>query len=364
MKIAYVLYGRFPTERAHGIQVAKVCEALGKEAETTLVVPDFIASRGIDPFATYGIERTFEVVRLPARGPHANPVRFFIGKLSFLLRAARYVRRQGSELIISREALFTLFSPAPTVLEVHDLPRRRAPYVPLWNRSRMVVAKTEALRRELIVTGVESTRIAVLPNAVDLKDFAAPSDTVGTRQHYALPTQSPIALYVGSLQSWKGVSTFLAAAAKVSNAVFAVAGGTDTERKALAKAYPATNIRFLGAIPHAAVPALLKSADMLVLPNSKRAQVSERYTSPLKLFEYMAARRPIIASRLASIEEILAPTEGFYFEPDNPEDLARALREALTNPSDAAARSEAAFARVSGNTWEAYAQRLRMAGSP
>ena len=72
--------------------------------------------------------------------------------------------------------------------------------------------------------------------------------------------------------------------------------------------------------------------DIWVLPNSKRAQISQQETSPIKLFEYMAAERPIVASNLPSLREILRDQENaVLFEPDKPSSLARAIKNLASN---------------------------------
>ena len=75
----------------------------------------------------------------------------------------------------------------------------------------------------------------------------------------------------------------------------------------------------------------MKSADILVIPNKQGDKASEEYTSPLKLFEYMASHRPIISSDLPSLREILTEKEALFFKPDSPGDLAKVLSENMDN---------------------------------
>ena len=75
----------------------------------------------------------------------------------------------------------------------------------------------------------------------------------------------------------------------------------------------------------------LAAADVLVLPNSGKFKISRSHTSPLKLFEYMASNRPIIASDLPSLREILDETTATFFSADDPEDLAKRINEVLSH---------------------------------
>jgi glycosyltransferase involved in cell wall biosynthesis len=103
----------------------------------------------------------------------------------------------------------------------------------------------------------------------------------------------------------------------------------------------------------------LAAADVLALPNSGRAAVSRYYTSPLKLFEYMAAERPIIASDLPALREIIANEEtALLVPPDDASALAAAVERLRADP--ALARRLAANARsaVGAHTWERRAARI------
>jgi glycosyltransferase involved in cell wall biosynthesis len=100
---------------------------------------------------------------------------------------------------------------------------------------------------------------------------------------------------------------------------------------------------------------------MLVLPNSMSA-ISDRYTSPLKLFEYMRLGRPIVASNLAAIREVL--TDGktaLLVPPDDPEALAAALVRLGSDLGLAAALGAAARGLAPEYTWARRAERLEAA---
>ena len=85
------------------------------------------------------------------------------------------------------------------------------------------------------------------------------------------------------------------------------------------------NILILGRKPKNEVPYYLKSADILLLPNIPINKESIEYTSPIKMFEYMASQRLIIASRLPSIEEILNSKNAVFFKAGDAQDLAQAI---------------------------------------
>jgi glycosyltransferase involved in cell wall biosynthesis len=108
----------------------------------------------------------------------------------------------------------------------------------------------------------------------------------------------------------------------------------------------------------ARVPELLQRARVLVLPNPPSA-MSLRYTSPLKLFEYLAAGRAIVASDLPSIREVVHDgVEAVLVAPGDPDALARGIRRVLDDPDLADRLAGAAAALAPEYSWARRAERL------
>jgi glycosyltransferase involved in cell wall biosynthesis len=120
----------------------------------------------------------------------------------------------------------------------------------------------------------------------------------------------------------------------------------------------ASRITFTGLIPPPQVAARLREADVLVLPNPRSA-ISNAHTSPLKLFEYMASGRPIVASDLASIQEVLRDGENAVLvEPGNPQALVAGIRKIKDDPDLAQRVAAQAAQDVREFTWARRAERL------
>ena len=117
------------------------------------------------------------------------------------------------------------------------------------------------------------------------------------------------------------------------------------------------NITFLDFRPYREIADNQAAADVLVLPNSGKEEISARFTSPLKLFPYMASKKPIIIADLPSTREILSEREAYFFRADDAADLARAIEQALSDP-EAGARAARAYEKVLHYSWAARAKNV------
>ena len=136
--------------------------------------------------------------------------------------------------------------------------------------------------------------------------------------------------YIGSLFPGKGAEGGFQIAETRPKHRFHIVGGSRDEIQALKCQAPA-NVVFHGRVAPGRVREMARSFDVLLLPSRHRVEAAGAvdigaYTSPLKLFEYMAAGRPVIASRLPVLEEVLASEHNALLaEPDAPEQWAAAI---------------------------------------
>ncbi|MEK7173278.1 MAG: glycosyltransferase, partial [Patescibacteria group bacterium] len=127
-------------------------------------------------------------------------------------------------------------------------------------------------------------------------------------------------------------------------------------QKKFRKKYKADNVHIIGYRPADEVPVWLKAADLLVLPNRGQYKISSRYTSPLKLFEYMASGTPIVAAGLSSIREIVSEGEALFFRDGDVASLAEVLSKTFSGQIDLKSRAEKAKIKAGEFTWNKRAQ--------
>jgi glycosyltransferase involved in cell wall biosynthesis len=173
-------------------------------------------------------------------------------------------------------------------------------------------------------------------------------------------------VYAGQLYPWKGVDTLLAAMVSLPEATLTIIGGRgspdDPDLVACqARAQElgiAEQVEFRGFVPHAQVRAALAGAGAAVLPLPDNL-MARYFTSPLKLFDYMAAGVPIVASDLPTVGEVLEDGDNaLLVPPEDPPALAAAIRRLLVNPGLADRLRRTAFEHVRAYTWDARAARI------
>jgi glycosyltransferase involved in cell wall biosynthesis len=207
---------------------------------------------------------------------------------------------------------------------------------------------------------LSAERLVVEHDGVELAPYATGKPQAAARASIQVPADVPLAVYTGSLLPWKGVEILIEAARRLPAVRFVVAGGSDAD---LARLRPLAaglgNLRLDGFQPPERVADYVIAADVFVVPNRSRPAISALYTSPLKVFEAMAAGVPIVASDLPSLRDILAPgEEALFVAPDDPEALARGIAGLLADPHARMQMGKRLRIRAPRHSWQRRAQRL------
>jgi glycosyltransferase involved in cell wall biosynthesis len=150
-------------------------------------------------------------------------------------------------------------------------------------------------------------------------------------------------MYVGRIYPWKGLEIMAAAARRLPNILFYIVGGTADQMRAIgfAGGQP-ENLVFAGERPFAEMPRWMRAAHMLIVTGTAENSYSFLHTSPMKIFEYMAAERPILAARTPAIQEIFTDDgQGVvFYEPDNIDDFVRSVAVLAARPDSHVAHQE------------------------
>lgn len=230
----------------------------------------------------------------------------------------------------------------PAVSSVHSTHAfyRREPYRSAgrlaWRLARRTIAISEHVRRFLLQLGlVRRERVAVIPYGIDLRDWELPeADRSRARERLGLGDQQVAFGMAARLIPHKGHDVALEAMARVldrgSSARLLVAGDgplrASLEERALR--LPAGSVRFLGYV--ADVRSFLNACDALVFPTEP--ELGEGFG--MAALEAMAAARPVVATRVGSLPEVVVPGEtGLLVRPADPKELADAMAELAGDPA-------------------------------
>ena len=306
MKIIYIANSSMPSRSANSIQVMKTCEAFTRQGENiTLLVPSSLKGlfKKNDLFDFYCIGKRFDIKKilsLPGKGI----------ALFYLLSAACTIFKKV-DIVYTKQieaAMLASLGRKRFVLEMHsDLIDRVDRLFFRWiYRSKYflrLVLISNYLKKRFLIYGFDRRKISISPDGVDINTFA----NKRTRKYKRIRVG-----YGGHLFKGRGVGIIEELSVLMPHIDFYLWGGTekllDYWRKRTKKI---KNIYFKGFVKNSILAVELANCDILIMPYREEVAVfgnkgnTVKWMSPMKMFEYMATGRPIIASDLAAIREIL-----------------------------------------------------------
>jgi glycosyltransferase involved in cell wall biosynthesis len=219
-------------------------------------------------------------------------------------------------------------------------------------RSERVVAVSAALRDKVVEMGVPSERVLVQRNGVDGRRFQV-RDKTEARCGLGLAPNRPLVVYVGNFKQEKGVAVLIDAVAKLGrNDVDVALVGDGPQKQLLVEQSRGleieSQVKFCGRRPHGEIPAWMAAADVVCLP-------SYREGCPNVVIEALASGRPVAASEVGGVPELIDDRNGIMAPAGDSTALARALGEALGRQWDAAKVRET----VEFLSWDQYGITLR-----
>ena len=253
------------------------------------------------------------------------------------------VRAGGYDLVYERYSLFSTVIAecgVPGILEVN------APLIDEQRTHRMLVdeqAADAALQeqvqaalaticvsdpvRDWVIARTEGTRVFTVPNGVNVHRITPQPESPG----------APVVTFVGTLKPWHGVDVLLHARAQAHKdwkLRIIGDGPMRAELDDLARSL-GVDVDFRGAVAPDAIPQHMAGTAIGVAPYPAMDTDSDQYFSPLKVYEYMAAGLPVVASRVGQLPEIMGES-AYLVPPSDPEALAEALDALVANPVERA----------------------------
>lgn len=321
MKILYAHNSDISTKSANRVQVLSMCKAFGKIGHSVvLAVPG--NSLDIEQFeadikAEFGIKNDFRIRRIPFL-PWGRRLR----KFTSFLYLKRILREEAPNIFFTRDILYLskgLAAGFPSIIELHNNKfHNGSPWLDKYltrkfmsltshKNLRLVIAISEQMRQFWMQRGVDAQKILSLHDGFDAEEFPQVESKRECRTRLGLPHDRIIATYTGNLLPNRGVGQIIELAKRLDQVLFVVVGGPEnyrTELEETAKKLGLDNIRFMGQVDHAQISGYLYASDILLAIWTRKVPTIN-YCSPLKVFEYMAAGRTIVAMGFPTILEVL-----------------------------------------------------------
>jgi len=370
MKVVYISNSRIPSRFANGIQVMRMCEAIAKLGHDLLLLirseKTGIEANQDDIFSFYGVEKSFEIKRTPLRKKSIH------GLISCV-----YARLKDAELCYTRSALAACLASRlgmPTVFEIHQplsskVGNLLAPYL-FDSPNLKIVSISHALTRfcEENYKINPTNKILTKHDGVDPERFSSPFPREKAREVLGLPQDKKIICYTGNLFKGRGIELLLSVSGNLpENSIMLIVGGQGKDLEMyrdIALRMGRKNVNFLGFVPNRIVPMYLAASDILAMPYENNAEdvTGSRigdFMSPLKMFEYMASGRPIVASDLPVLREVLKDGENsLLFKPGDERGLLNAIKICLENKDIATKIARNAKNEATNYTWTERAKAI------
>jgi len=370
MNIVFIVNVKIPTDKAYGISVVHTCSALaGLGHSVTLIAPD-IGQDGKDVYLYYGVEKNFKTIYISVTYFRLwGRVGFWARQIIFSTKLVFFGGISGEGAVITRDPLsgvLLYLRGLRVFFDMHGFPKKMLWAWKIGVKCFLGIIVTNGWKVDPCVNLLSLSRkkILVAPNGFDEKQFIAIEKKETARKKLRLP-KGQLALYTGHLYDWKGAHVLAEATVYLPDVTILFVGGTPNEISEFKKKYGAyPNVIFVGQKPHVDIPIYLAAADVLVLPNSnishsKRLHGYSKFeTSPIKLFEYMASGRPIIASDLPSIREIIDGESALLVPPDDPKVLAEGIEKILGDKTLGESIAERAKKKGEEYTWQKRGERI------
>lgn len=370
MKINYLFDVDLAEINPSIVHVLKMCQAFAENGQDiTLYCTGDGQTSVEDIFRRYGIKTPFPVVMVP---PSEFLVRHGHRLASWYTSWKRSRLDLGGGVLYARStlSLFFLRRRAPYVFEAHLEPdalnRRFERAILCHPNCKGLVVISQALKRRYLelFPFFPEEKIHVLHDAADVVEGPAPRKATLRGE-----TAGQNIGYVGSLFPGKCMETLLPLAKRCPQHRFHVVGGTEywvDYWKQAAREQEITNVEFYGFVDNSRLGEYYQAFDLCILPfsgniyigKSKRVDIG-KWTSPLKLFETMAYGKPMVVSRLATIEEVMLPGEDCLMaRPDDIDDWVKTLQTLCQDPALQTRLAQAAREKLAREyTWRQRAQR-------
>ncbi len=349
LRLVYISAGEPDFRQAHSIQTFYTCKYLRNFFPVEIVYPLTIGSLSKDyKFGSY-LKNRITVKRLPTTSfgriaaffhlpEWVENIFFLADRMLYSIFVRLYYAFSKNTVFFSRDAIASIFIRKP-IVELHSLEHLGTNS--LENLTKKLEKKTLYKAESLItitkglkslIEDIYGLHCHVVSDAYEPAIFDNLPEKSHARKLLGIKKGGRLVVFSGLKLAGKGADILVRSAKFISDVDICVVGGDRAEINFLGRLIEklgVRNVRLIGRVDQKIVALYLAASDVLVLPYPSNIR-NEIFSSPLKLFEYMSCRRPIVATRVGSLTEILYEKNAIFVLPDDPEALAKGIEKAFT----------------------------------
>lgn len=369
MKIVYIARSVIPSRDANSIHVMKMCQAFADNGhEVIFLLPD--RSNGCEPgisniYAYYGVKKNFKIRKFAYQ---YLKVKF----ISQIRQIQKTLHELDPDLVYSRCFLgctIACFLGYKTVYESHRPLWRSAKTKKIWFS---LVTKNRNFKRLVVISGalknfyskeniIKEEKLFVAHDGADgVIDFKSKEELLGDKKRMNVG-------YCGHLYKGKGIEVIAGVAPLLTDVNFHIVGGKENDIAYWKARISYDNVFFYGFKNQSELTKYINSFDICLLPNQKvvlpcgkqdeKRNISD-FTSPLKMFEYMAHKKAIISSDLPVLREVLNKSNALLVQCDDFRQWANAIK-SLQDKNKRGKIAQKAFNDfMTGYTWKIRAEQV------
>lgn len=308
MNICYISNSASPSKNASSLQTVKLCENISKQGHiVTLILPNTGLKKNI--FNHYNVKHKFKLKRLNYFKKFPIGINYYLYSLFAILSS----NLKAQDLYITRNFFTSLVLSVlrkKHILEVHDdikiegrIVQILVKYLSILNFSSIlkIIVTTRTLKKKYEDYGVLKKKLKVLHNASSIE---------GKFRSYKKLNSLNIG-YFGSIFKSRGIDMIIKLSELDKKNKYFVYGGSVKDIRKVKKNFNSKNLFFFPYVPYSKVEKKIDNTDVCILPYTSKITVSgnvgdiSKYTSPLKIFDYMKLGKLVISSNLPVLREIL-----------------------------------------------------------
>ncbi len=362
MKIAVISTSKIPSTTANSIQVMKVCQAYRQLGfAVVLFVPGHEKEAWAEIKSHYGISVDVDIQWIPSNR------RFH--RYDFVIKAVFKAKQWGCDLVHTwtpQAAFLASLIKIPYLMEIHELPTGK---LGPWIMKKVIQNKSQ--KRFLIITRALKQKledyyhytfpqheVVIAPDGVDLERYLDLPDPACARNQLNVREQMT-AVYTGHLYPGRGMNILTTLAGRFPQVQFLWVGGRPSEVEfwqAEIKKLGLENITLTGFVHNERIPLYQAAGEILLMPYETAISGSSGgntvdICSPMKMFEYMAAKRAILSSDLPVLHEVLSREMAVFCSPDRMDEWIKRFSALVRNEYRRVWLAENAFAAVEKYSW-------------